>query len=124
MSSPQLPVPLPPSGSVITDALLWLAPIVTALGAWFASQFTAVAKLEKTLLDASRLMVAETQATHARDGVHISNLQDRSGELEAEVIRLRGLIRQHQQWEESVRRWAARSALHLPEPKHTEETST
>lgn len=116
-SPPQLPVPLPPDGSGWPGALPYVLSIVTLVGGWFAAQFTAVAQLQKTLLDASRLMVAETQALHARDGARI-------GELEAEVIRMRGLIRQHQQWEESVRRWAARSALHLPEPKHTEEHST
>jgi len=107
MPSPQLPVPLPPDGSPFGAALPYAVAVLTALLGWFGAQFTAGARLQKTLLDASRTLVAEAQTRHSADGARIT-------ELESEIIRLRGEVRGHQQWEDSVRRWAQRAGLHLP----------
>lgn len=107
MSEPQLPVPLPTSPSGWAAALPYVLSAVTLVGGWFAAQFTAVAQLQKTLLDASRDFVGDSQAQHARDGVRIL-------ELEREVLRLREESNAHIQWVESVKRWAARSGYELP----------
>lgn len=108
MSSPsQLPVSLPPSGSQLWVVLPYCVAVVTGLGGWFAAQFTAVAQLQKILLDASRKYVEESQATHARDIV-------RNVELEAEILRLRGQVNGLIQWQESIRHWAERSGYTLP----------
>ena len=99
MPGPQL---LHASGFGLSDALPYLSAGATGLLGFFGAQFTAVARLQKTLLDASRQWVGDTQAQRARDGVRIS-------ELEAEVLRQRGEINQHIQREESLQRALERS---------------
>jgi chromosome segregation ATPase len=87
---------------------------VTALLGWFGARFTAHARLEKTLLDASRALVEECQAQHARDGVRISALEETVREREGEIQRLRGEVRQAAQREDSLRRLFERSGVPLP----------
>jgi len=88
-------VPPPELGSGLSDALPWLSAAVTGLVGWSAARFTAFAQLNKTILDASRQMVADAQEVHARDGARIL-------ELEAEIIRQRGAINQGLQREQSM----------------------
>lgn len=107
MSPQPSPTPPPGLGSLITAVLPYLGAIVASVLGWFAAQFSTVVRLEKTLLGASQSFVEQAQTLRAQDGARIS-------ELEAEIIRQRGLIRNHQQWEESVRRWARRSRVDLP----------
>lgn len=68
---------------------------MTALGGWFAARYTAFAQLNKTVLDASRQMVEDAQAVHARDGARIL-------ELETEILRMRGEVNAHIQRERSL----------------------
>lgn len=74
-----------PSGSWLVAALPYLAAVTTGVAGFFGARFTALAQLQRTLLDASRQWVEETQAQRARDGVRIS-------ELEAEILRQRKVI--------------------------------
>jgi hypothetical protein len=107
MQPPPSPTPPQTLGSALLVALPYLGAIAASVLGWFAAQFSTVARLEKTLLGASQSFVEQAQALRAQDGARIS-------ELEAEIIRQRGLIRGHQQWEDSVRRWARRSNVDLP----------
>lgn len=77
--------------------LPYFVAVLTGLLGWFSAQFTGLVQLQKTLLDASRQWVADSQAQHARDGVRIT-------ELESEVLRQRGTINQGLQREESLQR--------------------
>ena len=104
---PQLPAPLPPPDSGLLVVLPWAAPVITALIGWFGAQFTGLARLQRTLLDASRQLVEQSQTQHARDNARIL-------EAEAEVIRLRGVVRQYQQRELSLQHWAEREKVTLP----------
>lgn len=89
------PAPLPDPGFGLSDVLPFLGAAVTGLLGFFGAQFTAVARLQKTLLDASRQWVEQSQTQHARDGVRIL-------ELEAEALRQRGEINQHIQRVQSL----------------------
>lgn len=104
MPSPQLPA----SGFGLSDALPYLSAAVTGLVGFFGAQFTAVARLQKTLLDASRQWVEEAQKQHALATARIS-------ELESEVLRQRGEINQLLQKVES--RDHAIERLSDPPPK-------
>lgn len=97
---------LPPSGSGLSDVLPFLGAAVTALLGFFAAQFTAVARLQKTLLDASRQWVDQSQKRHAQDGVRIL-------ELEGEILRMRGEIAQAIQRAESWQHRYERLSLSL-----------
>lgn len=97
----------PVSGFGLSDALPYLSAVVTGLLGFFGAQFTAVARLQKTLLDASRQYVDQSQAQHARDGARIL-------ELEAEIIRQRGEINQHIQTKESLQHALERAAQQQP----------
>ena len=74
-----------PSGFPWPDVLPYCAAVATALLGWFGARFTAHARLEATLLSASRALVVELQAMHARDTARISALEltvlERDGEI-------------------------------------------
>ena len=90
----------------LSDALPWLGAGVTALGGWSVARYTAFAQLNKTMLDASRQMVQDSQSVHARDGARIL-------ELEAVVLEQRGAINQHIQKEQSMQRMIDRLRAEL-----------
>ena len=92
------------SGLSIKDALPFLLSVITAVGGWFAARSTAFAQLSKTVLDASRKLVEQTQALHAQDGAHIARLEERIRFLELELLRKEGEIRQHLQQVDSFKR--------------------
>lgn len=96
------------SGFNWAAALPYLSAVATGLLGFFGAQFTAVARLQKTLLDASRQWVEQLQKQRALDGARIF-------ELEAEVLRQRGEINSHIQREESLQRALERARS--PEPK-------
>lgn len=105
MPSPPLP---PPHGSALSDVLPWAGALLTGFAGWSAARFTAFAQLNKTILDASRLLVEESQTIHARDGVRIL-------ELETEVLRQRGEINQGIQRERSLQHAIERLQRELDE---------
>ncbi len=115
MSPPIAPPPSSPSfGSIASAVLPYASAIIAGVLAWFASQFSATVRLSKTLFDASRLLVADSQAVHARDGVRISELEQKVGVAEAEVIRMRGEVNGSIQREQSLRAWVVRQGLEPP----------
>jgi hypothetical protein len=95
--------PLPSSGSGFTwrDVLPYFGAIAASVLTWFAAQFSQVARLEKTLLDASRQLVEAAQTQRAQDSARISELE--------------GRLRQLQQWRASAERWAKREGHSLPQ---------
>lgn len=100
--------PPPPEQSFSLLAVLpFLAPVLTAVLGFFAAQFTSVAALQKTLLDASRAYVKESQLQHARDAARIF-------ELEAEVLRQRGVINQGIQLQQSLIRLLEHNGIPIP----------
>src|SRR6185369_1167338 len=80
------------SGSDIKDVLPFSASVVTALLAWFAARSTSLARLQKTLLDASRDWVRHTQEQRALDIARISELEAELLKATAEALRLRGEV--------------------------------
>jgi hypothetical protein len=90
------------------------AAVAASLLTWFAAQFTAAAQLQKTLLDASRLLVESSQKQHALDTARVLELEQTVRERESEVIRQRGELRSLQQWQRSARRFARRSGFEFP----------
>lgn len=109
-----LAISLPTSGSQLTAALPYLAAIIGPALGYFAARFSATARLEKTLLDASRSWVEQSQVRHAQDGVLISTRDAIILEREAEIIRQRGEINQHLQREVSLENFIERSGLKIP----------
>ena len=87
--------PLPPSGSHSSDALPYLAAVVTAALGWFGARYTAIAPLQTSLNDAFRTLMDEWQTERA---AHIARIS----ELEGEVLRQRGVINQGLQREQSL----------------------
>lgn len=67
------------------DALLLLSAVGGPVLAYFAARSSAFAQLQKTVFDASAQFVQGAQTQHAADLVRIS-------ELEAEILRQRGVV--------------------------------
>lgn len=105
---------LPPSDFGLSDVLPFLGAVATGLLGFFGAQFTAVARLQKTLLDASRLWVEQSQTQHARDGVRIL-------ELEAEILRQRGEISQHIQRGQSLQHALDRAQAKPTPPRRAKQ---
>lgn len=92
---------------MLLAALPFAAPVLTAVLGFFAAQCTSVAQLQKTLLDASRQFVRESQEKHAQDAARIT-------ELEAEIIRQRGVINAGIQTQQSLCRLLERNNIPVP----------
>lgn len=101
-------------GLALKDVLLFSAAIIGPLLGFFAARFTALARLEKTLLDASRQWVEDSQKRHAADGVLISGQADDLMQARAEVLRLRGEVWAHIQANDSLRSFMKRHKLEPP----------
>lgn len=104
MSLPQLPAPIPQPNSELWAVLPFLWGAVTAIGGWFAAQYTAAAKLQGTLLNASRLLVEQSQAQHARDSARILELESENRRKQVLLEQQLGEIRQLQQLVDSFRK--------------------
>ncbi len=102
------------SGLGLKDVLLSSAAIIGPLLGFFAARFTALARLERTLLDASRQWVEDSQKRHAADGVLISGQADELLRAKAEVLRQRGEIDAKIQENESLRHFMRRNQLEPP----------
>ncbi len=88
--------PLPPDSSSLGGGVLpYLAAVVTGLLGFFGARFTATAPLQASLNDAFRSLMDEWQTERAQ---HIARIS----ELEAEVLRQRGVINQHLQLQASL----------------------
>lgn len=100
----------PPHGTPSWWAVVpWVIAVVGPLIGWFGAQFSSLAQLTKTMLDASQSMVKRAQSLHTSDAVRISD-------QESEIVRLRGELRSAQQWRSSIESWAMREHVTLPAP--------
>lgn len=107
--------PLPPTSGLEPSVVLpYFLAVVTGLVGWFGAQFTAGAKLQETVLSASRALVTEWQTQHAQDSARISALEDKLKIAESEVVRMRGEVNGSLQREESLRRFVLRNGLTPP----------
>jgi peptidoglycan hydrolase CwlO-like protein len=98
---PQSPLP-PEHGSGLSAALPYLSAIGAAGLTWLAARYTAFAQLSKTVLDASRRLVDQTQALHAQDGALIVEKDEKIEALRLELLLKGGEIRQHLQQRDSI----------------------
>jgi len=110
MSPPALPELPPISSFGLTAALPYWVAAATAVLGFFGARFTTIAQLQKTLLDASREWVEQTQTQRALDTARIL-------ELEAEILRQRGVINAMIQFKQSLFRLLERHNIPLP-PDH------
>lgn len=107
MQPPQLPTPSGLPGFDLTGVLPYCLAAVTGVLGWFGSQFTAGAQLQRTILNASRQWVEQSQERHAQDSVHAL-------ELETEIRRLRSELNAGLQREASLRNFMKRHGLQPP----------
>ncbi len=108
MSPPQsLTASLGPGSPLAAVLPYWLAVLTAVLG-YLGARFTAAAPLQESLNDAFRTLMEELQSAHARAIV-------RASELEAEIIRQRGELRQLEQRRQSLVHFIERAGLTVPD---------
>lgn len=98
-------------GLPLTDVLPYFGTVVAALLGYFGARYTATAPLQTALNDAFRSLMEELQTKGASDAALILELRQREVELEAEIIRQRGELRQKDQLIDSLTRLCERNGL-------------
>lgn len=114
MSAPQLPILPPTSGLDMSAVLPYFLAAMTGVLGWFGAQFTAGAQLQKTILDASRLWVEQSQEMLAHRDARISALENELSHMRLECLQHSGEIRGLKQTRDSLTALIKRAGVEIP----------
>ena len=114
MQPPQLPTPSGLPGFDLTGVLPYCLAAVTGVLGWFGSQFTAGAALQRTLLNASRQWVEQSQDMLAHRDARILELEAQIAQLRLENLQQGGEIRSLKQLRDSLIALLKRSGIEIP----------
>lgn len=109
-----LPTPSLTVGLPGPDALPYCLAAVTALAGWFGARSTAGARLQKTLLDASRQWVEQSQEERAHLTVRISELETELAATKLACLQQAGEIRGLKQYNFSLQETMKRAGIDVP----------
>lgn len=124
MFPPLLVTPPLTPGLPGADVLPYLLAAVTALAGWFGARSTAGARLQGTLLNASRQWVEQSQEMLAQRDARISELENDLAKSRLDCLQQAGEIRSLKQYNFSLQETAKRAGIDvLPDTRGRTDTT-